>query len=108
MEIGTRREERGTLRDLLNDPKFVQELVDNYTPDPNDMAVFLKVQRSVGNGIARIKTKPYCEQQMKKLKERESDLAELKKAQTEWIRAAAVLDYLDRTDPNKPADSEEN
>ncbi|MDE0019849.1 MAG: hypothetical protein OXT69_00500 [Candidatus Poribacteria bacterium] len=103
MKIGKRREEKKTRRDL-NDPRFVQELVDNYIPDPNDqgMVVFHTLQRNAERAIAQLKAKPYSKQRMKWLKQHEDVLAELKKAQAEWIRAAAALAYLEKLNPSNP------
>ena len=103
MKIGKRRKERGMLRDL-DDPDFVQKLVDNYTPDPNDMGMvfFRTLQRNLERRIVLLEAKPYSEQRMKWLKEHESDLAETKKLQAQWIRSQARLDYMERTDPNNP------
>ena len=109
MKIGKRREEKRTWRDL-DDPKFVQELVDNYIPDPNDqdMVIFYTLQRNSERMIAQLKAKPYSEQRMKWLKNHESILARVKESQEQWIRAAAVIAYLERLlYPNNPIDSED-
>ena len=108
MRIGKRREEKRTWRDLLNDPRFVQELVDNYIPDPNDqgMIVFYTLQRNAERMIAKLKAEPYSKQRMEWLKTHESILATAKKLQEQCIRNQAVIDYLERIDPYNPTDSE--
>ncbi|MDE0019851.1 MAG: hypothetical protein OXT69_00510 [Candidatus Poribacteria bacterium] len=109
MKIGKRREEKKTRRDL-NDPRFVQELVDNYIPDPNDqgMVVFRTLQHNAERMIAQLKAKPYSKQRMEWLKTHESILATAKKLQEQCIRNQAVINYLERIDPYNPTDSEEN
>ncbi|MDE0019853.1 MAG: hypothetical protein OXT69_00520 [Candidatus Poribacteria bacterium] len=97
-ELERQRKERGPtpLDDL--DPDFVQELVDNYTPDPNDegMVVLRTLQSNAERLIVRLKADPYSdsEQQMKSLKKQESSLAEIKKLQEQLIRNRAVFGYL--------------